>query len=124
MLLDDIATYLQTGGVGTVGTDLFKGELPPDPDNCVAIYEYAGQPPFVSVDIDRPGLQVRVRNKGYAQARAKIDQIYLLLHALANTTINGTRYLIVRAVQSPFSMGRDSNNLVELVQNFIIMKER
>lgn len=124
MILDDIATYLQAGGVGTIGTDLFKGELPPDPDNCVAIYEYAGQPPLVSVNIDRPGLQVRVRNQGYAQARAKIEQVYLLLHALANTTLSGERYLIIRAVQSPFSMGRDSNNLLELVQNFIIMKER
>lgn len=125
MLLDDIATYLEAKGIVTVGTDLFKGELPEIPDNCVALFEYAGQPPEIPTAIDYPGLQVRVRDKSYSAARAKTDAIYKLLHTLANTTLSGTRYLSIFAVQSsPVPLGRDSSNRIDLVQNYIVTKGR
>lgn len=125
MLLDDIATYLEANSIGTVGTDLFKGDMPETPDNCVALFEYAGEPPEVATDIEYPGLQVRVRNTSYSAARVKIDAVYALLHTLANTTLSGTKYLSIFAVQSsPVPLGRDSSNRVDLAQNYKVTKVR
>jgi hypothetical protein len=124
MLLDDIATYLQSQGVGAVGTDLFNGSLPDEPDNCVALFEYAGSPPDLHWNGEYPGLQVRVRNTSYPAARAKIETVITKLHGLTETMLSDTRYLLIRANQSPESLGQDASNRVELVVNFSIIKTR
>lgn len=49
MLLDELASYMQTNGIGTLGTDLFAGQLPESPDACVALYEYGGLAPEHSI---------------------------------------------------------------------------
>lgn len=132
LLLADIGAYLVTQGIGTAGTDLFYGQMPETPDVCVALFEYAGSPPEFThdgQDYENPGLQVMVRGTSYATARTTIDTIQGHLHTLANTTLSGTRYLLIRAVQSPFifatdNNGRDSTNRVTLAQNFYIKKAR
>lgn len=129
MLLDDIAGYLQTQGVGIVGNDLFNGYMPDQPDNLVALFEYAGSPMELTMGtgdptLERPGLQVRVRNNLYPSAKAKIEAIVDVLHGLTETVISGKRYLLIRANQSPASMGLDANNRSEFVVNFSVLKER
>ena len=123
MLLDDIADYLETQGIGTVGVDIFKGEMSDEPSNCVAIERYAGKPPD-TLGYEYPGLQVRVRNTSRPDAEAKIKSIESLLHCLSNITLNGTRYLSLFAQQGPVPLGRDESNRIDLVQNYIITKER
>lgn len=127
--MDEIATYLAGKNVGTVGTDIFKGFMPDQPDNMVVLFEYAGEPMELTMGegdaiIERPGLQVRVRNKSYSAARAKIESVVGALHGLANETLGGKRYLLISANQSPESIGLDANNRSELVVNFSVLKER
>ncbi len=129
MLLDDIANLLQSKGIGTVNIDIFKGYKPDQPDNIVALFEYAGSPMELTMGnddptLERPGLQVWVRNYLYPAGRAKIEQIVDALHGEAELTLNGDRYLLIRANQSPESMGMDANNRSEFVVNFSIIKER
>lgn len=128
MLLDDIATYLAGKNLGTVGTDIFKGFYPDQPDNCISLFEYAGSPTELTMcgspTLERPGLQVRVRDKDYSAGRARIGRVVDYLHGLAGTTLGSTRYLLIRANQSPESMGTDANNRSEFVVNFSIIKER
>jgi hypothetical protein len=123
MLLDDIGVYLQSHGIGEVGVDIFKGAMPDSPDKCICLYEYAGEPLSLDWDGENPGLQVMVRDKSYEQGRLKINRIQNTLHGINNTTINGTRYLLVHAQQSPESLGRDENNRCEFVINFRVIKE-
>lgn len=128
-LLDEIATYLEDKNVGTVGTDLFMGFMPDKPDNCVALFEYAGEPMELTMGsgdptLERPGLQVRVRNTSYSAARSKIEDVVDAFHGLANQTLSGTRYLLIKANQSPESLGLDQNNRSEFVVNFSVLKER
>jgi hypothetical protein len=129
MLLDDVAAYLQSKGVGTVNTDLFKGYLPDQPDNLVALFEYAGDPTELTMGDDDPtlecpGLQVRVCNKSYPTGRAKIGAVVDALHGLAESVLGGKRYLLIRANQSPESIGQDANRRNEWVVNFSVLKER
>lgn len=123
MLLDDVAAYLQTQGIGTIGTDIFKGAMPDQPDNCICLYEYAGSPPDLHWNGEYPGLQVMARNTSYAAGRTKIETIRTKLHGLTEQTLGTTRYLLIKANQSPESLGRDENNRQEFVINFTIIKE-
>ena len=150
MMLKEIGTYLATQNVGTVGTDIFLGLMPDQPDNCIALFEYAGSPPDLHWNGEYPGLQVRVRNKSYAAARTKIGEVVTALHGLYEQTlgggdgdeepvgdgdegngdggepipVTGTRYLLIKARGSPEILKRDASNRVELVLNFEIIKER
>jgi hypothetical protein len=122
-VLREIGAYLATKSIGTVGTDIFLGLMPDQPDNCIALFEYAGSPPDLHWNGEYPGLQVRVRNKSYAAARTKIGEAMIALHGLHEQTLSGTRYLLIRARGSPEVLKRDANNRVELFVNFEIIKE-
>lgn len=127
MLLPEIGAYLAANSIGTVGTTIFYGQMPETPDDCVTLFEYAGEPPEDTHDAqhyEKPGLQVLVRDTSYSDARTKIASISALLHTLANTSLTGTKYLYIRAVQSPFVLERDSSNRVVMAQNFIVTKAR
>ena len=152
-MLREIGAYLATKSIGTVGTDIFLGLMPDQPDNCIALFEYAGSPPDLHWNGEYPGLQVRVRDKSYAAARTKIGEIMAELHGLYEQTLGvvtgdegvgeddskcsgeevteptptpatGTRYLLIKARGSPEILKRDANNRVELFVNFEIIKER
>lgn len=123
MLLDDIKDYLEEKNVGTFGADIFIGALPPSPDDCIALFEYAGEPPDLHWNGEYPGLQVISRAKKYGMARGKIELVKNTLHGVVETTISGTRYLLIQAKQSPASLGIDENGRRLFVINFRIIKE-
>jgi len=56
--------------------------------------------------IDRPSVQILVRNPAYLLARDKADQIRDAFDGLANWPINGTRYLSVTAMSDPAYLGK------------------
>lgn len=123
-MLAEIGAYLATKSIGTVGTDIFLGLMPDEPDSCIALFEYAGSPPDLHWNGEYPGLQVRVRDKSYAAARAKIGEVMEQLHGLHEQMLSGTRYLLIKARGSPEVLKRDANNRVELFVNFEVIKER
>ena len=122
-MLTEIGAYLAQKSIGTVGTDIILGQMPDQPDSCIVLFEYAGSPPDLHWNGEYPGLQVRVRNKSYAAGRAKIKEVVTELHGVHELTLNGTRYLLIKARGSPEVLKRDNNNRVELFVNFEIIKE-
>lgn len=136
MLLDDIADYLSSGGIGTVGTDIFKGYMPGPPavDAVVAIYETGGTAPIramspgpgTTVVVQRPRIQVvcRAATDAYLTARTKAKSVYDLIEGLPTREINGVAYKWGAAVQEPFVMGRDESGRVLVACNYDIVKER
>jgi hypothetical protein len=134
VLLDEIGGFLQTNNVGTLGSTLFLGLMPDQPDDCVSLFEYAGNPPDLHWNGEYPSLQVRARSKDYISARSKLEDVINLLHKLcdqklppSDESVNsgcGTRYLLIKARGSPEILKRDSNGRVELFVNFEIIKER
>lgn len=128
MLLDDIADLLSTGGIsGTV----YKGWMPDAGTTAVAVYETGGQRSVHAMGaepgqavVERPRVQVVTRAAGddYQTARNAANNAFRLLDGVRERTINGTRYLWICAVQSPFLMGRDANQRVLIAANFDVMK--
>ena len=117
----DIAAYLATLGLGTVGTSIFVNIKPATPDNLIAVFVYAGQAPERTHDTSgnaRPGIQVWVRNTSAGTCRSKIETVFNCLDGITNTTLTGTFFEGIMANQSPEPMGQDENGRSEFVVNF------
>jgi hypothetical protein len=120
----DIAIHLEDNAFGTTDAPsptIFIGYLPDTPDDCIAVYDTPGRPSELH-GLDQPNFQIVVRNSSYASAATIIKNIQDLLQFTTNTTINGTFYLNIYNLQSPFSAGRDEKSRVELKQNYVTQK--
>ncbi len=131
MILDDLADYLSSGGLGTEGTDLFAGYMPETPDACLVLYETGGQAPVHAMNplagqavVEMPRVQVVCRSTAYdyATARTKAHSAFKLLDGLPARTSNGTDYLWGTALQSPFTLGRDDAGRVSIACNYEVVK--
>jgi hypothetical protein len=122
---------MQTGSVGTIGTDLFHGFMPDEPDALVAIFEGPGYPPEQAMTLSagqqimrNDGLQVFVRSARmedsstyYEDAKTKASSVYTLLHNMAGQTVGTTIVMDVQARSSPYLLSRDENNRALFVFN-------
>jgi hypothetical protein len=129
-LLEEVATYLaaNSGGTMTLGTNLFIGDMPDDPDHVTAIYETGGMAPdetlgAISVPVwENPRLQVLCRGATYVEARASADIAWKTLVLIVNQNLGSTRYMRVVPVQSPMLAGRDNSLRVLISCNYDVMK--
>lgn len=117
-LLDDLATFLQTKGVGVVGTTVFKGFLPDAPDACVALVDSPGLPVVRTMAstgaagiLERPRVQVTARATTPQAARDKAMDALTALDWTQRVTLGTTRYYLIEALQRPpFLIQRDEND--------------
>lgn len=127
-LSEDLRTHLATHGLAT---DVYVGGLVDRPDEQAALLEYPGAPPENRMSsalgasrIERPRVQVLARGTTYASARARAEALLAKLHWLQNTTLNGTRYLLVEALQRPpFHLRTDANERVIFAFNLQVVRE-
>jgi hypothetical protein len=117
-VLADLATFLQTQGLGTPASTILAGTIPEDvagaPDEVMYLLETPGLAPehvhdIIGPAVEQPVIQIRIRGRpyGYEAARAKAQQAFVALDSLVNTTLSGTAYRQVMALQSPFLLQVD-----------------
>jgi hypothetical protein len=134
-LLEDLGTYLQTEGLGTLGTDLFLGGLPVDAPNVTtqdavtALVESPGFPAQyvhtpLGVSVEQPVCQILVRGApyDYGGARDHAQDIYLALGKISNQTLSGTFYFWCLPLQSVFKLRDDDYARPILTGQFRIAK--
>lgn len=124
-ILEAVGNFLQSNNKGTLGTNIFLGILPESPDVCIGVFEYEGLAPMftmgtASIEIDRPSVQIlfRATKDDYLTARDAADSARILLSAVANQTLSGTRVLRIEPVGSIMPMGVDKNSRPILSSNF------
>lgn len=123
---EDVATLLQSAGVGTLGTTLFVGTLPEAPDAAVAVLATGGAGPQYTISgtaysVERA--QVVVRATSYNAAQTTAAAAYSACLAWRNGVQNGTRYLSFTVLQNPFLLGLDDIMRPRFVFNVEGMKE-
>lgn len=111
----DVLTVLETAGVGVKLTTLFLNELPSAPVKALAAREYnagnngervlghAGQ------RIEYPRAQITARGATNDEAEAFIRAAVAACAAVLNQTVDGTYYLAMEPVGTPFYLKLDSN---------------
>lgn len=130
MLLDDVADILSTGGLGTVGTDIWKGANFGVADPSIAVLQVGGVASIHSMQsgpgmavVEQPRVQIVVRSLSEETALRKAQAAFKLLDGFRERTVNGVRYLWASAVQPPFSLERDENNRAHVTFNVDIKRE-
>lgn len=133
-VLDDLGSLLVSAGVGVLGSTLFLGSLPADgpvspQDEIVALLEVPGMPSIhhhgaQQASYEQPVVQVLVRGApfGYQAARARAQTIYETLDGRSNDVIQGTPYLWMVALQSPWFLRSDDMSRPHLVFNVRLAK--
>lgn len=131
MLTDHLIALIVSDGLGTKNLDLFKGEFPPSPDLCIAVTDYAGREGLdvfgeTSPAIERPSAQIKVRGAkdDYNSPRTRLEEIYLKLAARGAFVVNGTRYMNLSPITTPFVLGRGENGCWVFAVNFTAMRDK
>jgi len=105
--------------------------MPNSPDECLAIYEYAGEAPMeVMIDdsatLERPSVQVmsRAGRNDYPTARTLIEAARDSLTAIVNETISGDTFLRVHALSAINALGVDENERPRFTLSMQVVIER
>ena len=121
---DAIASYIETGGYGTVGSTIFVDWSPPTPSDVVVVTGYSGAASNRALGqkailINRPKIQVLVRNADPSTALTNINAIQAYLEGTAGFTSSGVYVIYVTAISSgAMYLGKDSNNWTSYSTNF------
>jgi len=121
-LQHEVAQYLQTSGIGSIGLTLFEGTLPSTPRVAVAVVAQGGNyragDPWGdgATGVYRVSLQVLCRNTAYITAAQKAEAVFAKLHGTWNVLprLRGP----VNADHFPGPMYRDDNNDFVFSLNF------
>lgn len=118
----DIATRLQTLGLGTIGATsgwaISIAHAPEKPDKLITVYDTGGAAPATGeLDVLGPALMIRVRAKSYEDGYAKQVEIReALIHG--GFTVGSIRYVSVDLESGPLNLGLDDANRYVTTANY------
>jgi len=96
-----VATYLDNGGFGTVGTDIFVSEIV-DGTNGIWVERVGGQLNNY-VPIEESVVSVYAKNTDGAEAIQTLEQIKRYIHRMHNTTVGNAyiyTFLVIGDIES------------------------
>jgi hypothetical protein len=96
-VLDDIKDYLVTNHLGTFGTDLFIGYMPPSPDQCTVIKPGGGPPVDHHSAGAWPLVDFDCRAVDASTAMGMVEAILALFTDLTGLTINSNYYIRIQS---------------------------
>lgn len=117
-VITDIATYLQTLGLGTLGTDIFYSYFPDNVNTGIAVLDTGGPQPDIDLPTKEPTFQVFIRAVDYDTGKAKLDAVRSALHQQSGVTIGSTFFFFILANSEGGHLGRDERGLDEFSINF------
>lgn len=104
-----VANYIAgTLSKGILGTSVFVNDMPNAPTNCIAVYQYGGDPSNKGFGDDYPlqnyAIQVAVRNSNAETAESNAYDIHDEFDKACSPTISG--YTWFDPMQPPFLLER------------------
>lgn len=133
-VVSDVQTYLEDQNLigGATGWASFRRRVNDSQDKQVVLSEDGGPAPEFPADsglgsgsVADPGVQVFVRGEPWDgdASQAKAEAIRGALHGLVDTTIDGTRYIRIRAMTpEPIFIGFDDVGRPEHTIAFRLMR--
>lgn len=120
-IIDSIAEYLEDESIATMGTDLYKGELPFDVDDCLSLQFVPSPEPNKAIPYYTQTVDVWARYKLFDTGMEKLQEIMELLHRKENYDINGYHVYLSYALGMIDDLGRDveRRHLFKLTLSFV-----
>lgn len=120
--LDDLVEYAVAEGLagGSTGFTLYASDLPPAPDNAVAIFESTSVAPETTMAIDYRNFTVLIRGvvDSYVTTQAQAQAIYNGLHCAPI----GLLWVFCYAFSAVTPLGKDDNGRPIFSINFRSMR--
>jgi hypothetical protein len=89
MIADALVEYLEENSIGTVGTDIFIGELPLDKSDIIALVYSPSPDPDKAIPYFNQAIDIWARFKSYDEGYNKLKAIFDLLHRAENYDLEG-----------------------------------
>ncbi len=111
-VLTDLAQRLEDQGVGTVGTDIFRGRTPDEPDQLLRVQTFDGvnsrirNDEYLPAD-ERMSVQVLARSLYQGAAETLAEQAFDAIQFRSETLTSGRFYPYARAPRFPAYIGVD-----------------
>jgi hypothetical protein len=125
MIIESVAKFLENNSLGTVGEDIFIGELPLEVGDCVALVYAPSPDPNVAIDIYEQTIDFWSRNKNSGVSYSNLLDILELLHKKQNYSMEGFHVYFSNALGMVMDNDRDSERrkLYQLSIKFIYRKD-
>lgn len=128
-VLTDLATRLDDAGVGTLDETIFRGRIPDEPDQCLALQTYAGDVPRIRNDEylaadERLNVQIVARSLYQGAAETLANSAWDAIQFRSETLTSGRFYPYVRAVQLPSFLEVDERGRHVMVFNVEVRRLR
>ena len=122
---EDLKDFIELSSTGldfTFGTNMFIGDMPDKPDNCITLYDTGGPAPQANYDYYKPTVQILIRGdiQGYQNAWDQANSLSNALHGVAGETVNSTYYSQILASSDLMFVGKDDSNRPIFSINFEI----
>jgi hypothetical protein len=121
MILEKLADYLDDNAVGTLGTDIFLGELPLDKSDIISLVYVQSPEPDKSVPYYTQLIDVWARYSKFDDGYGKLQEIFDLLHRSENYQIEGYHIYLSYASGMIQDLDRDAErrHLFRLTLGFV-----
>lgn len=129
---EELVTYLDRAGIGlNENENLFVDRMPDEPDTCIAVIPYTGEPPEYThsdgteISLEYPHVSIQVRGPliDPSAASKMINRIYRQLPRIINTYLSGVHYVFVRPLHAPNKLNQDLNDRPLYSCSFRVCKE-
>lgn len=121
----DIAYYLDSEGIGTLGQSIFIGNQPESKAICIMLYDVQGQEPNPRFRVEYPSIGAIIRSKPNDYQGA-YNLAYTAREALigqGGLEINDMHYSLITVVGDINFLGYDHKNRPEFSMTFRTIRE-
>jgi len=121
----DMATALQSAGVGTTGVDIFVNVQPTDPDQCITLRDTGSwREPEKGLDLYYPLVQALIRGgpNQFVPTYALAETVRDTILGLSPQTINLTKYNGFWCNSDILTLGQDQQRRNLFSVNFRLMR--
>lgn len=108
MILEEICKQIELNEIAVYGEDLFIGDLPNKPANCLGVIAVPSPTPDKSIPVYEQTVDVWSRSKKSETAYSQLEQIKDLFHQQANYTIGDYHVYLSSALGLIDDNDRDS----------------
>ncbi len=108
LLIDQLASWLQAQGQGTVGTDLFKLHRPTSPAALVSLHQQGGGGPDAYTGLRYPRILIAARAESQQAALTKAESLFSLLKEQIHLDLGDGFYAHrLHALSEPTGLGEE-----------------
>lgn len=124
MIINAVTYYMASNGIGTVGTDIFIGELPLDKADIISAVYVPSPHPNKAIPYYNQTIDFWARFKSYDDGMGKLQDLFDLFHQKENYEIDGFHVYLSYAMGMIDDMDRDMErrHLFRLSLSFIFRR--